>query len=123
MLNLVFLNHMQENKGRVYAQCILKQMYVTFLTELQGDCPNCKHALRPNKFEKEAVQQASPCKPLPCAATKRKPNVSLADLRRCCPFTQGHSGLFHFLVVFILRFVKTGTPTPLSSNIRSDPAP
>ena len=52
-----------------------------------------------------------------------KPNVSLADIRRCCPFTQGHSGVFRFLVVFILRFVKTGNPTPLSSNIRSDPEP
>ena len=32
--------------------------------------------------------------------------------------------MFRFLVVFILRFVKTGTPTPLSfPNIRSDPAP
>ena len=43
---------------------------------------------------------------------------------QCCPFTQGHSGVFRFLVVFILRFVKTGTATPLSfPNIRSDPAP
>jgi len=24
------------------------------------DCPNCKHALRPNKFQKEAAQQVSP---------------------------------------------------------------
>ena len=59
----------------------------------------------------------------PYAATERKPTVSLADLGRCCPLTQGHSGLFHFLVIFISRFVKTGTPTPLSSNIRSDPSP
>ena len=35
----------------------------------------------------------------PYAATGRKPNVSLADLIRCCPFTQGHSGVFRFLVV------------------------
>ena len=39
----------------------------------------------------------------PYAAKERKPNVSLADLRRCYPLTQGHSGLFRFLVVFILR--------------------
>ena len=36
-------------------------------------------------------------------------NVSLADLIRYCPFTQGHSGVFRFLIVSILRFVKTGT--------------
>ena len=47
----------------------------------------------------------------PYAKTERKLNVSLADIIRCCPFTQGHSGLFCLLVVFILRFVKTGTPT------------
>ena len=40
-------------------------MYVTFLIGLQGDCPNCKHAHRPNKFQKEAAQQVSPWKPLP----------------------------------------------------------
>ena len=40
-------------------------MYVTFLIGLQGDCPNCKHARRSNKFQKEAAQQVSPCKPLP----------------------------------------------------------
>ena len=50
----------------------------------------------------------------PHAKTERKLNVSLADLIRCCPFTQGHSGVFRFLIVFILRFVKTGTPTLLS---------
>ena len=58
------------------------------------------------------------------AATERKPNVILADLIRCCLFTQRGS-LWRFLlfVVFILRFVKTGTPTLLSfPNIRSDPA-
>ena len=40
MLNLVFLNHMQENKGLVYTQCMLtkRQMDVTFLIGLQGDC-------------------------------------------------------------------------------------
>ena len=27
--------------------------------------PNCKYARRPNKFQKEAAQQVSPCKPLP----------------------------------------------------------
>ena len=60
----------------------------------------------------------------PYAATESKPNVSLAELIRCCPFTQGHSGVFRFLLVFISRFVKTGTPTPLLfSSIRSDPAP
>ena len=60
----------------------------------------------------------------PHAKTERKLNVSLADLIRCCPFTQGHSGVFRFLIVFILRFVKTGTPTLLSfPNIQSDPAP
>ena len=32
----------------------------------------------------------------PYAATERKPNVSLADLVRCCPLTQGHSGVFRF---------------------------
>ena len=38
----------------------------------QGTClysvhvtPNCKHARRPNMFQKEAAQQVSPCKPLP----------------------------------------------------------
>ena len=40
-------------------------MYVTFLIGLQGDCPHCKHARRPNKFQKEAAQQVSPCKSLP----------------------------------------------------------
>ena len=25
-----------------------------------SDCPNCKHALRPNKFPKEAAQQVNP---------------------------------------------------------------
>ena len=40
-------------------------MYVPFLTGLQGDCPNCKHARSPNKLQKEAAQQVSPCKPLP----------------------------------------------------------
>ena len=58
------------------------------------------------------------------AGTGRKPNVSLEDLIRCCPFSRGHSGEFPFLEVFILRFVKSGTPTPISlPNIRSDPAP
>ena len=63
----MFLNHMQENKGLVYTQCMLaqRQRYVTFLIGLQGDCPNCKHARRPNKFQKEAAQQVSPCKPSP----------------------------------------------------------
>ena len=67
MLNLAFLNHMQENKGLVYTQCMLakRYRYVTFLTGLQGDCPNCEHACRPNKFQKEAAQQVSHCKPLP----------------------------------------------------------
>ena len=56
----------------------------------------------------------------PYTGTGRKPNVSLEDVIRCCPFTQGHSGEFRFLEVFILRFVKTGTPTPISlPNIRS----
>ena len=66
-LNLVFLNHMQENKGLVYTQCMLtkRQMDVTFLIGLQGDCQVSKHARRPNKFQKEAAQQVSPCKPLP----------------------------------------------------------
>ena len=27
--------------------------------------PNCKHARRPNKFQKEAAEQVSPCKPMP----------------------------------------------------------
>ena len=40
-------------------------MYVTFLTGLQGDCPQCKHAPRHNTFQREAAQQVSPCKPLP----------------------------------------------------------
>ena len=40
-------------------------MYVTFLIGLQGDGPNCKHARRPSKFQKEAAQQVRPCKPLP----------------------------------------------------------
>ena len=31
---------------------------------------------------------------------KRKPNVSLADPIRFCPFTQGHSRVFLFFVVF-----------------------
>ena len=58
------------------------------------------------------------------AKTERKLNVSLAYLIRSCPFTQGHSGVFRLLIVFILRFVKTGTPTLLSfPDIRSDPAP
>ena len=35
-------------------------MYVTFLIGLQGDCQNCNHARRPNKFQKEAAQQVSP---------------------------------------------------------------
>ena len=36
----MFLNHMQENKGLVYTQCMLtkRQMDVTFLIGLQGDC-------------------------------------------------------------------------------------
>ena len=34
----------------------------------------------------------------PYAATERKPNVNLAELIRCCPFTQGHSGVFRFQV-------------------------
>ena len=38
---------------------------MTFLIGLQGDYPNCKHALKPNKFQKEVAQQVSPCKPLP----------------------------------------------------------
>ena len=60
----------------------------------------------------------------PYAKTERKLNVSLADLIRCCPFSQGHSGVFRFLEVFILWFVKTGTSTLLSfPNNRSDPAP
>ena len=60
----------------------------------------------------------------PYAATGRKLIASLADLMRCCPFTQGHSGASRFLVIFILRLVKTGAPTPLTfPNIRSDPAP
>ena len=60
----------------------------------------------------------------PYAKTERKLNASLAGLIRCCPLTQGHSGarendsllsrVFRFLVVFILRFVKTGTPIALS---------
>lgn len=29
------------------------------------------------------------------------------------PFHSGHSGVFRVLVVFILRFVKTGPPPPL----------
>ena len=29
--------------------------------------------------------------PRPYAARERKPNISLDDLRRCCPLTQGHS--------------------------------
>ena len=40
-------------------------MYETFLIGLQGDFPHCKHACRPNVFQKEAAQQVSPCKPLP----------------------------------------------------------
>ena len=39
----------------------------------------------------------------PHAKTERKLNVSLADLIRCCPFTQGHSGVFRFLIVFIKK--------------------
>ena len=34
----------------------------------------------------------------PYAATERKPNVNLEELIRCCPFTQGHSGVFRFQV-------------------------
>ena len=61
----------------------------------------------------------------PYAATGRKLIVSLTDLMGCCPFTQGHSGVFRFLIGnLILRLVKTGAPTPLTfPNIRSDPAP
>ena len=33
----------------------------------------------------------------PHAKTERKLNVSLADLIRCCPFTQGHSVVFRFI--------------------------
>ena len=59
---MVFLNHMQENNGLVYTRCMLakRQMYVTFLIELQGDYPKCKYARRPSKFQKEAAQQVSP---------------------------------------------------------------
>ena len=38
--------------------------------------------------------------------------MSLADLIQCYPFTHGHFGVFPYLVIFILQFVKTGTPTP-----------
>ena len=58
---------MKGDKGLVYTQCMLtkRQMDVTFLIGLQGDCQVSKHARRPNKFQKEAAQQVSPCKPLP----------------------------------------------------------
>ena len=51
--------------------------------------------------------------------------ISTETVHTMLLFHSGHSGLFRYLVVFILRFVKTGTPTPLSEfpNIRSDPAP
>ena len=58
----------------------------------------------------------------PYAGTQRKPKVSLADLIRSCLFTQWLMVTLRVLlfVVFILRFVKTGTPTLLSfANIRS----
>ena len=49
----------------------------------------------------------------PYAAMGRKDNVSLTDLNTdtMLPF---HSGVSRFLIVFILPFVVTGTPTPLS---------
>ena len=39
--------------------------------------------------------------PRPYAATERKLSVNLGHLIQCCPFTQGHSGVFCFLVVLI----------------------
>ena len=47
------------------------------------------------------------------APTGRRPNKSLGNLTRCCPFTHGHSGVFRLLVVFILQFLKKGTPSPV----------
>ena len=38
-------------------------------------------------------------------ATGRKKKFSLADPIRYCPFTQGHSSVFRFLVVFTLRLL------------------
>ena len=76
--DLRLLNHMQENKGPVYTQCMLAKrlVYGTFLIGLQGDCPNCKHACRPNKFQKEAAQQVSLCKPSPLDILSMNLNMS-----------------------------------------------
>ena len=54
MLNLVFLNHLQEKKGLVYTQCVLAK------GRCRSDILDCKHARTPNKFQKEAAQQVSP---------------------------------------------------------------
>ena len=67
------LNHTQENKGLVYIQCMLakKEDACTRHSWLNYKVitPNRKHAppdaRRPKKFQKEAAQQESPCKPLP----------------------------------------------------------
>ena len=53
----------------------------------------------------------------PYTATVRKPNASLADQTRRCPFTQRHSGVFRLLVVFILRFVRQVHPLLYHSPI------
>ena len=37
--------------------------------------------------------------------TGRKPNVSLAHLIRCCPFSQGHASLWHVSLIGSLYFM------------------
>ena len=60
----------------------------------------------------------------PWTRSKLGVNGTLVHIWSSPPFTQGHSGVIRFLVVFILRFVETGIHSPLSFlNNRSDPAP
>ena len=73
--------------------------------------------------------------PRPYAARERKPNISLDDLRRCCPLTQGHSawlfslfGSLYFTVcknrythsLIIHRRLKKLNATVLGSNFLSN---
>ena len=56
MLKLVFLNHKQgEKRTGLYSVYVGQKAGVRDYIigcEIQGDCPNCKHALWPKKFKR-----------------------------------------------------------------------
>ena len=65
MLKLVFLNNMQEEEGTsLYSVHASQKVDVRDIFQCDYKVmPNCKHALRTNKFQKEEVQKVSPYKP------------------------------------------------------------